>query len=336
MTYKSEIRISKSVNRESGFVNRGSMHDSRSTIHALCGFVLRISIFVALVLIMSCTRAIVAEVDDFKITSSDLETSIKVEKEKYDPILLKTDENAKAFKRAVLENLIQEAALLSAARKADVTVDKEELKKFMETESIPAMLKKSNIPADFWKERQRRRMIISKFIDKNLGDKIRITDEEIQGYYKEHKSDFYQPTQFHARQIVVDNKETANKILERIKKGEDFARLAEEFSLSPDRKHGGDLGFFNVNSFPPIFAEICGKLKPGETSGVVASDYGFQIFELIEKRDARQRTIEESKGEIEMLLKEKDLGRSFDAWFKDIRNNAKVQIHEKILEGINV
>lgn len=290
----------------------------------------------ALTLTASCTKTVVAEVDDLKITASDLEISIRVEKEKYDPILLKTDENAKAFKRAVLENLIQEAALLSAAKKANVTVDKKELKDFLDATSAPAMLKKSDIPEGFWKERQRRRMIISKFIDKNLGDKILITGEQIEEYFKEHKSDFYQPTQFHARQIVVDNKDLANKIRERIKKGEDFAKLAEEFSLSPDRKRGGDLGFFNASSFPPIFAEICGSLKPGETSGVVASDYGFQIFELIEKRDARQRTLEESRAEIETILKEKDLERSFDAWFKDIRNNARITINEKTLEDINV
>lgn len=288
------------------------------------------------VLTTSCTKGIVAQVDDYKITTGDLETSIIIEKAKYDPIILKTGENAKAFKRAVLENLIQEATLLNAAKKAGVKVDKDEFKKFLEAQAEPAILKKSDVPEGFWKERQRRRIMISKLIDKELGSRIEVTGAEIESYYKEHKNDFYQPIQYHARQIVVDNKELANKILERIKKGEDFGKLAEEFSLSPDRKRGGDLGFFNANSFPPIFAEICEKLKPGETSGVVASDYGFQIFELVEKRDARQRTLEDSKAEIEALLKEKHLERSFDAWFKDIRNNAKVTIDEKILEDINV
>lgn len=284
----------------------------------------------------SCSGGVVARVDDIRITTDDLETSITIEKAKYDPIILKTGENAKAFKRAVLENLIQEATLLNAAKKAGIKVDNDEFKRFLEAQSEPAMFKKSDVPGSFWKERQRRRMMISKLIDRELGSKIAVTDAEIEGYYKDHKADFYQPVQYHARQIVVDNKELANKILERIKKGEDFGKLAEEFSLSPDRKRGGDLGFFNANSFPPIFAEICGKLRPGETSGVVASDYGFQIFELVEKRDARQRTLEDARAEIESLLKEKHLEGTFDAWFKDIRNEARITIDEKTLEDINV
>ena len=159
---------------------------------------------------------------------------------------------------------------------------------------------------------------------------------EIEAYYKEHKQEFYQPTQYHARQIVIDNKELANQIHTRISKGEDFAKLAEEFSLSPDRKRGGDLGFFNASSFPPVFAEICERLKPNEVSGVIATDYGFQIFQLIEKRQARQKTLQESGAEIEALLKERSLEKAFEKWFKLQRDNAKITIHEKALEDINV
>ena len=286
------------------------------------------TLLIGILFLASCSNAVVATVDGYKITAGDLKASIRIEKEKYDPIILKTAENSQALKKAVLESLIQEAVLLNIAKKDDITVSDEELKK--------ELLKARDTVDDTWKEKQRRRIIISKLIKKELADKIPITPEEIQGYYKEHREEFYQPTQYHARQIVVDNKELANQIHSRITKGEDFAKLAEEFSLSPDRKRGGDLGFFNATTFPPIFAEICGKLKPGETSGVVATDYGFQIFNLIEKRQPRQRPLEEAMADIRSLLMEKRLEKAFDGWFRGQRDNAKITIYDKVLEDVNV
>ncbi len=288
------------------------------------------------ILMASCSGTVVARVDGSKITKTDLETSIAIEREKYDPIVLKTKENARAFKQAVLENLIQETILLNTAKNEGVNISKDELSKRLENLSEPVMLEKRAVKADTWKEKQKRRMIIAKLIEKDVAEKIPVSEGEIEAYYKNHKNDFNQPTQYHARQIVVDSKELAGKIEERIKKGEDFAKLAEEFSLSPDRKRGGDLGFFNAATFPPIFSEICDKLKPGETSGVVATDYGFQIFQLIEKRQPRQLTLDDSKPRIESILKEEQLEKTFDEWFKSQREKAKITIDEKELEKINV
>ncbi len=290
---------------------------------------------VAALLLAACGGPVVAEVDGIKITASELQNSIKLEKEKYDPVLLRSEENSRILKRAVLENLIQEAVLISAAKKEGITVSKKEVADHIAGAAEPQMLEKMDIPQWFWKEKQKRRLLIAKLIKQDLADKTSVAPEQIGAYYNGHKADFHKPVQYHARQIVVDNKELAGKILGRLKKGEDFAKLAEEFSLSPDRKHGGDLGFFNAETFPPVFAEICGKLKPGETSGVVATDYGFQIFGLIEKRDAKQLTLEEARPEIEFLLKEKEMESSFANWFAEKRGSAKITIDEKALEGIN-
>jgi len=288
-------------------------------------------------LLISCSREpVVANVDGYKITSSNLAAAMTIEKEKYDTVLLKTSANASVFKRAVLESLVQEAILLNAAKNAGILVSDEELNKTLQNASNPAMFEKLPLSADVWKEKQRRRLIIGKLVKQEVTDKIPVSPDEIRSYYNSHRQEFYQPTQYHARQIVVNSKELANQIGARLGKGEDFAALAEEFSLSPDRKRGGDLGFFSASSFPPVFTEICNKLKIGERSGVVATDYGFQIFELLEKRQARQRTPEETADQIETILREKRMEDAFDTWFKELSGKAKVTIHERMLEDINV
>ena len=290
-----------------------------------------------LLMISSCSRGpVVANVDGTKISADDVTNAMNLEKGKYDPILLKTPVNARSFKQAVLENLIQEAILLNAAKKAGIHVSSDELKKIIQDTQDPAIFKESSIPENIWKEKQRRRLIISKLIQQEVTDKIPVAPEEVRTYYNAHKQDFYQPTQYHARQIIVDNKDIANQIVARLKKGEDFAALAQEYSLSPDRKRGGDLGFFNASTFPLIFTEICEKLKIGEISDLVATDYGFQIFQLLEKRQPRQQTLDDVKKEIESLLREEYMEKAFDKWFKEQREKARITVYEKVLEGINV
>src|SRR3989338_2393118 len=71
-----------------------------------------------------------------------------------------------------------------------------------------------------------------------------VEEDEARKYYKEHIDDYKVKEQIRARMIVVKTEEEANQIRERLKKGEDFAKLAEEVSLSPEGKKGGDLGFF--------------------------------------------------------------------------------------------
>jgi len=293
-------------------------------------------IFIAACFLSSCRRQVVARVDVSNISVKDVVQTIKIEKTKFDPILLKTSKNSNAFKQQVLENLIQEQILLNEARRRGIKITKAELENAIKDISNEKLLEEQKIDPQLWKKKQENRLIIKKLVDKEVKEKIHIGQDEIASYYKNHQKDFYQPVQYHARQIVVDNKALANEILKKIKNGEDFAELAQRYSLSPDRKRGGDLGFFNANTFPSIFAKICSRLKPGEISDVIATDYGFQIFELIEKRPPHQLSLEEAMPEIKRILNEKKLENAFEKWFKELRNKARITINQEELEKIDV
>ena len=74
------------------------------------------------------------------------------------------------------------------------------------------------------------------------------------------------------------------KILERIKKGEDFAELAKEYSEDDNTAaSGGDLGVFSLGDLVPEFEKACLELKPGEVSGIVETEYGFHIIKMTHK-----------------------------------------------------
>jgi len=89
--------------------------------------------------------------------------------------------------------------------------------------------------------------------------------------------------EIHARHILLENEDDAKKAYERVKGGEDFAKVAKELSKDPGSE-GGDLGWFVKKSMVKEFAEAAFALKPGEISQPVKSQFGWHVIKLEERR----------------------------------------------------
>ncbi len=283
---------------------------------------------IAFLFLAACSKQdkIAARVDGFEIRQTDLQNALKIEKQNYDPLLLKVEENKQSFKKSVLNKLIQEAILINEAKKNGLNVTKADLAKIAKVSDYD----------DYWLERQKRKILINKLINKMLDQDLVVSNKQIKSYYQKNKKDFFQPMQYHARQIIFDDKQMADQILAKIKKGEDFTELAKKHSLSPDAERGGDLGFFDAQDFPPVFGQVCKKLETGEISEVIKTEYGYQIFQLLGKRKGRQKSFKEVSENIEFLLKEKQGQKIFNKWFADLQNQAKVQINQQVFEEVEL
>ncbi|MCL5433605.1 MAG: peptidyl-prolyl cis-trans isomerase [Candidatus Marsarchaeota archaeon] len=82
--------------------------------------------------------------------------------------------------------------------------------------------------------------------------------------------------------ILVEKESTAKDILDKLTNGESFAKLAEQYSLDGSRKRGGDLGFFSKGQMIKPFEEAAFKLKKGEISGLVKTQFGYHIIKRLE------------------------------------------------------
>ncbi|RMD87545.1 MAG: hypothetical protein D6813_13365 [Calditrichaeota bacterium] len=87
---------------------------------------------------------------------------------------------------------------------------------------------------------------------------------------------------YRALQIIVKERAEAEKILQQLRSGADFRKLAREKSIGPAAAKGGDLGYFNRGDFRPEFESAILKLKPGEISDIIQSEIGYHIFKRIE------------------------------------------------------
>jgi peptidyl-prolyl cis-trans isomerase C len=106
-----------------------------------------------------------------------------------------------------------------------------------------------------------------------------------------------------ARHILVEKEDEAKAALARVRKGEDFAKVAAELSRDPGSgKEGGDLGYFTQDRMVPQFGAMAFQLKPGEISEPVQTQFGWHVIKVEDKRAKPLPKFEDVKGEIETYL----------------------------------
>lgn len=82
--------------------------------------------------------------------------------------------------------------------------------------------------------------------------------------------------------ILVKNETTAKEVLDKLSKGESFAKLAEGYSLDGSRKRGGDLGFFGRGAMVREFDSAAFALQKGQVSGIIKTQFGYHIIKRLE------------------------------------------------------
>jgi len=241
----------------------------------------RFILFLSLFLMVSLASGIYAEEDvmvakigDKKIMMSDLKRMISY----YDPEKQKILEQQPQFKATILQRFVQGMVIAKIAR--DNGFDKRPDIK----EQIELMTND---------------LLASQYLMKEVVGKINVTEEDMSIYYKAHLDEFKTPEMVRARHILVkvnrDAKEEDRKkarerigdILKRVRAGEDFARLASEYSDDPGSKDkGGDLGFFPKGRMVPDFEKAAFSLKPGEVSDIVETPFGLHIIKVEDRKES--------------------------------------------------
>lgn len=168
--------------------------------------------------------------------------------------------------------------------------------------------------------------------------KAATTDEALRKVYAEASKQMSEEKEVRARHILFrvedpkDEKASAEAeakvkgVIARLKKGEDFAKLASELTEDPSGKeNGGDLGYFTKDQMVPEFSTVAFKLEPGQISEPVKTAFGWHVLKVEDKRDRPAPDFEKVKDQIEQFV----IRRAQGELIAKLRAEAKIERLDK-------
>ncbi|MEW6739300.1 MAG: peptidylprolyl isomerase [Nitrospirota bacterium] len=176
--------------------------------------------------------------------------------------------------------------------------------------------------------------LINQILEKEIESAAKVTDKDIKDYYDKHKEDFMVNTQVRLSHIVVKADDDAKKVYERLKKGEDFAKVASEVSLDKaSAKAGGDIGNFKRGEMKPELEDVAFRLKKGEVSMPIRLKDGIHIIKVTDAKGSMLE-FDKVKGLIGQRMAAEKQRESFDKFIENLKKKHKIDINKDALAKI--
>lgn len=173
---------------------------------------------------------------------------------------------------------------------------------------------------------------LQRLIDRVTSRSSRPRHKDVTEYYRHHRNDYYAAEAVHASHIVknVDERtseeaalEAIRRVQEKLRRGEAFESLADQYSDCPGR--GGDLGFFPRGQMVDEFEAVVFALNPGEISDIFRTPFGYHIAKVFEKRAAGPLPLQEVRSQIEDLLFRQKKERAMEQFLDHLRARATIE-----------
>lgn len=295
---------------------------------------------------------IVALVNDDIILQSDLDLALKplrqnLKQQGYSETqqrILLADQ-----KTAILDQLIDEKLTDQQAKHLNIEVDDNEIKETIEriksvnkisSTELLHMLEMDGLDYDKYREKIKEQLLRQRLVNWEVKSKIVITDADVRAYYEKNAEKYQGKTQYHLRHILLKIPEDASEserqhvfqlmqqIHDRLKGGESFAQLAVVYSQASSAANGGDLGIFESRLLAEPIRKALEGLEKGQYTKILDTEFGYQIFYVEEITHTGGKSLEDVKAEIEDKLYADIVNQKFQAWLKDLRERAHIEVLE--------
>jgi peptidyl-prolyl cis-trans isomerase C len=177
--------------------------------------------------------------------------------------------------------------------------------------------------------------LIQQLLEKEIEAASKPSDKEQKDYYDSHKDDFTVPNQVRISQIVLKNEDKAKMALEKLQKGEDFAKVSSELSADKNTaKSGGDLGFFKKGEMNPELENIAFRLKKGQISHPIKLKDGFHIIKVTDIKGTVAE-FDKVKGILTQRLTAERQRDTFDKLIENLKKNYKIELNKDAITKLS-
>ncbi len=226
----------------------------------------------------------------------------------------------------------QYAGMLTIAQK------KELLKRWINTELIyqEAISEKIHKEPTVAKtlDGMRREMIANELLERYISKLGSVDEQKVRSYFDAHYEEYN--TERQSAQIVVQDKAQVTEIMNKIKEGKLFSKLAREYSIDPSAKNGGVIGYVRRGDMPqiPEFENALFSLqKVGDISDPLETGYGYHIIKLLGmRRLPREVKYEDVQNEIRGFLNLTERKQAVTNFLTELREKKEIEENYNSLE----
>ncbi len=311
---------------------------------------------------------IVARVDNSIITRGDLERGKQsTQQELKDRYQSGWEAKWNEHQKDVLRDLIDEQLLLGKGKELGITAETELVKRLNELrqqmnletmEDLEKAAQQQGVSFVDFKDRIKNQIIAQQVVSREVGSRVRISNEEIQKWYQDHQKDISSPEAVKLSEILVstqpikpppsdkDNKEgsqpsaqlpedpnrvaeakaKAQQLLEEIRKGAKFDEVAKKSSDGPTSAQGGEIGVFRRGEMAKELEDKTFSLKPGEVTDVIRTKQGFIIFKVVDHQQAGVPPLKQIEDRIREAIYAEKLEPAARAYLTKLREEAYIDI----------
>jgi peptidyl-prolyl cis-trans isomerase SurA len=246
-----------------------------------------------------------------------------------------------------LNEIVEEKLQLQEGKKRGLVVDDSaveaavkdiEKKNGLQEGQLAIMLESEGRSMESYKNHIRDQILVSKVVRFELGSRVNISESKITKYYHNNQKDFWESGKARVRHILVltekglsaDKKKDkyllVKSILREVKDGRDFSDAAKEYSEDISASEGGDVGFVEKGKMVPEFENAVYRMKEGEISDIVETEYGYHIIKVDKILAGRTLPLKDVKNKIQFILSSKKRKSAYEEWMHELRKSAFIEI----------
>jgi peptidyl-prolyl cis-trans isomerase SurA len=247
----------------------------------------------------------------------------------------------------LLKQMIDDQLLVQKAVDLNLNADNDVIKfldnirkeqKLPDMESLEKMMTQQGIDPNEFKQNIKNNSLKQQVLGHEVFYKLQqVSQDEIQKYYEGHKQEFDRPEEVRIQEILISTEgkkpnelpvpeKKAQEALQKARSGERFDDLAKRYSDGPTAADGGDLGFFPRGKMRKEIEDVAFKLRRGQVSDLIKTDYGYVIVKLEEKHDAGIQKMELVEDEIRDKITGTKAPAAIQEYLKKLRSQAFIQI----------
>ncbi len=292
---------------------------------------------------------VAATVDGDVVTLSEVEERAGSELRKaalLPPGKEREEARARALRRAfdfiVSEKLLAKQAKALQLEVSDAQVDAAladiKTRNHFDDEQLDRALVDQGLDRASFRAQIRRELETYQVMQAKVRGRVKVTDEDLRNYYQSHPQEFGGEPELRVRHIFLPLPEDApraeeakvravgERVVQRLKTGEDFAKVAKEVSKGPSAEDGGDLGWLRRGTIQKTLEDAAFALKDGQISGLVRAGPGLHVVKVEGHRLGGARSFEDAKDEIRNRMLEEQVGQTRQQVLDELRRNALVEV----------